>query len=276
MSKTARTKSLLSFYSAFSLIELLIVISVITLLIGLALPSLSRTRAIAKQTVCQSRLRQWGLAFEIYANQNNGFYPHIDGRDRTPSNPSTEAELADYYSGWIDVLPPLMNEKPWRDYDYWYKPDKNTIFQCPSARLASNENYKYRPRRSGYFSYAMNSCLELDENCWPPYGSEGSDWHMPSFLKTISIRNPPRLILLFDQLLDPEKGYGSKINNPTAGKYCGSYPKAFSARHAKPGKILGGMVLFCDYHVELKTSVWKSQWPDDLEVPPLGDIDWYP
>jgi hypothetical protein len=122
----------------------------------------------------------------------------------------------------------------------------------------------------------MNSCLELDENCWPPYGSNGSDWYMPSFLKTTSIRNPPRLILLFDQLLDPEKGYGSKINNPTAGKYCGSYPKAFSARHAKPGGILGGMVLFCDYHVELKSTVWKQQWPDDLEVPPSGDIDWYP
>ncbi len=262
--------------SAFSLIEILVVISVIALLIGLALPAMSRTRAIARQTICQSRLRQWGLAFEIYVNQNEGFYPHIDGRDRTPSNPTTDAERADYYFGWIDVLPPLMGEKSWRNYDYWQKPGKNTIFQCPSARLASDESYKYRPRRSGYFSYAMNSCLELDENCWPPYGNDGSDWYMPSFLKTTSIRNPTRLILLFDQLLDPEKGYGGKINNPTAGKYCGSYPKAFSARHAKPGGLLGGMVLYCDYHVELKASVWKPQWPEDMEVPPLGDRDWYP
>ena len=69
MRKTARIKSQSSFYSAFSLIELLAVISVTTLLIGLALPALSRTRAIAKQAVCQSRLRQWGLAFEIYAHR---------------------------------------------------------------------------------------------------------------------------------------------------------------------------------------------------------------
>jgi len=95
-------------------------------------------------------------------------------------------------------------------------------------------------------------------------------------LNVNSIRNPARLILLFDQLLDPEKGYGGKMFNATAGKYCGSYPKAFSVRHAKPGGLLGGSILYADYHIEWKTSVWKSNWPFDLEVPPLGDLDWYP
>jgi len=261
---------------AFSLIEMLVVISIVSLLFGLILPALSRTRAIARQTICQGRLRQWGLAFEAYAVDHDGFYPHIDGRDRTASDPQTDAERADYYSGWIDVLPPLMGEKPWRDYDYGDKPGRKTIFQCPTAELAPDESYKYRPRRSGYFSYAMNSCLELDENCWPPHGAQGTDWRMPSFLNSTSIRKPARLILLFDQLLDPEKGYGGTVRNPTAGKYCGSYPKAFSARHARAGGLLGGSVLYCDYHVRWVPSVWKSHWPDDLEVPPLGDPDWYP
>ena len=276
MSKTAKAASWPAVGYAFSLVELLVVISIIALLIGLILPALGRARSIAKQTACQSRLRQWGLAFETYAVENDSYYPHIDGRDRTPSNPQTDAELADYYFGWIDVLPPLMGEKPWRDYDFWQKPGTNTIFQCPSAELAPDKNYKYRPRRSGYFSYAMNSCLELDGNCWAPHGSEGTDWHMPSFLIKTSIRNPARLILLFDQLLDPAKGYGGGQYNATAGKYCGSYPKAFSARHARPGGVLGGSVLYCDSHVQWVPSVWKSQWPDDLEVPPLGDSDWYP
>jgi len=274
--KTSKVRSRRALDSAFSLVELLVVVSVIALLMGLVLPALSRARLTAKQTVCQSRLRQWGLAFEIYAVENEGFYPHIDGRDRTSSDPRTYAELADYYFGWIDVLPPLMGAKAWRDHDYWQKPGTGTVFQCPTAKLAPDESYKYRPRRSGYFSYAMNSCLELDENCWAPYGCEGTDWCMPSFLKVTSIRNSARLILLFDQLLDPEKGYGGMKYNPTAGKYCGSYPKAFSARHAKPGGLLGGSILHCDYHVGWQSSVWKSEWPDDLEVPPLGDPDWFP
>lgn len=261
---------------AFSLVELLVAISVIALLIGLGLPAMNRTKAIAQQTLCQSRLRQWAMAFEIYTMDNKGFFPHVDGRDRTSSNPQTDSERADYYFGWIDVIPPLMGEKPWRDYDYGKKPGQDTIFQCPSARLVSDESYKYRPRRTGYFSYAMNSCLELDENCWPPYGSIETDWQMFSFLNMSSIRNSARLILLFDQLLDPEKGYGGKMFNATAGKYCGSYPKSFSARHARPKGLLGGSILYTDYHVGWKTSVWKSDWPDDLEVPPLGDLDWYP
>jgi hypothetical protein len=258
--------------------EMLVVISIISLLLAVLLPALSRAKTLARQTVCQTRLHQWGLAFEVYAAGNNSSYPHIDGRDRTealPANPDPE-DIADWYFGWVDVLPPLMAEKPWRDHDYWEKPGTDTIFQCPSAALAPDKCYTYRPRRTGYFSYAMNSCLELDKNCWPPHGCTGADWHMPSFLKTTSIRSPSRLILLFDQLLDPEKGYGGKKYNATAGQYCGSYPKAFSARHAKPGGLLGGSILYCDYHVEWKESVWKQDWPDGLEVPPLGDLDWYP
>lgn len=262
----------------FTLVEVLIVISIISLLIGLVLPALRRANALAMQTVCQTRLRQWGLAFEMYSAGNDGFYPHIDGRDRIselPAEPRPE-DIADYYFGWVDVVPPLTGHKAWREYEYGDKPGKETIFQCPAAELSPPEYYKYRPRRTGYFSYAMNSCLELDRNCWPPYGAGGTDWPMPSFLKTSLIRQPSRLILLFDQLLDPEKGYGGTGYNPSAGHYCGSYPKAFSARHAKPGGLLGGSILYCDYHVECKQTVWKPEWPDDLEVPPQGDPDWYP
>lgn len=261
---------------AFSIIELMVVIAVISLLLCLILPSLNRARAAARQTLCQSRLRQWSLAFELYIDANDGYYPHTDGRDRTESNPITDADLADYYSGWVDVLPPFMEQTPWRNHDYYNKPGTDTIFQCPSARLAPDEFYKYRPLRTGYFSYAMNSCLELDENCWPPYEYDGLDWRMPSFLKKTLIKSPSHLVLLFDQLLDPTKGYGGDAYDASAGKYCGSYPKAFSARHARRYNSLGGNILYTDSHIEWKQTVWKEQWSDDLEVPPAGDFDWYP
>ena len=112
--------------SAFTLIELLVVIAVISLLMSIALPVFSRTRAAAYQAICQSRLHQWALAFEGYATQNNGFYPHIDGWDYNDGN-------ADNY-GWVDMLPPLLGEKRWRDYKIWEKPKKG-FFQCPAARL---------------------------------------------------------------------------------------------------------------------------------------------
>ena len=252
--------------SAFTLVEMLVVVSVISLLLAITLPVLGRAKAAAYQVVCQSRLHQWALAFEGYATGNNGLYPHIDGLDRGD-------DLADEF-GWVDMLPPLFGEKRWRDYKLWNKPGKKTIFQCPMAELAGG-NYNYNPQKIGFFSYAMNSCLELDKNCWPPYDQPNGN-NMPSFLNAGSIKMPSRVILLFEQLLDPQKGYNNKGINRSAGRYCGSYPKAFSAQHPKQRGRLGGNILFCDYHIEWTASVWKSEWPDDLEVPPRSDKDWFP
>lgn len=280
MKKTTRSCILCPDVCAFSLVELLVVISIISLLMSIILPALERSKSLAKQTICQSRLRQWGLAFEAYCTENNGFYPHIDGRDRTEIDPQTPEEIADYYYGWVDVLPTFIGLKPWRDYALYNKPGTDTIFQCPSAIILNGANYNYPVDRVGYFSYAMNSCLELDDNCWPPNfpytDPTGGTNNMPSFLNTAWIRFPSRVILLYDQLLDPALGYDGIRLNRSAGRYCGAYPREFSARHRKGNNGLGGSILFCDYHVEWKKSVWKEDWPDDLEVPPRNDTNWFP
>ena len=252
-------------YQGFSLIELLVVIAITAILVAIIAPSLSRARAGAMMVRCQHQLKQWGTAFEMYATANEGFYPHADGLDR-------DKDWTDHF-GWVDVLPPLMGSKPWRDHPPYSRPDAGTIFQCPAARLAGEAAYAYRPKRDGYFSYAMNSCLELDENCWP---ADGGSEPMPSFLKTDRIVKPYRVVLLFEQLLRPSLGYGGQARYPTAGKYCGSYPKAFSARHARSGESLGGSIMHCDYHVEFRSTVWKPDWPADLEVPPREDPEWFP
>ncbi len=262
----------------FTLVELLVVLSIVSLLCAMLMPALGRAKAAARQTVCQSRLRQWGLAFAMYAPENAGYYPHTDGRDRSgDEEPFTPEGKADYWFGWVDVLAPLLGAKPWRDHSPGAYPGSKSVFQCPAGRLAPTSLYAYKPLRNGYFSYAMNSCLELDANCWAPYGQPGGN-DMPSFLNTARIRTPDRAILLFDQLLDPRKGYGGDTLNRSAGRNCGSYPKAFSASHARSEGTLGGLILYCDYHVTWRPTVWKAEWPatPDFEAPPRDDPDWYP
>jgi len=52
----------------FTLIELLIVITIITILAGTMLPALSRARGVAKLTVCTENLKQIGVAQSMYSS----------------------------------------------------------------------------------------------------------------------------------------------------------------------------------------------------------------
>jgi prepilin-type N-terminal cleavage/methylation domain-containing protein/prepilin-type processing-associated H-X9-DG protein len=59
---------------AFTLVELLVVITVLTVLLALLMPALSGARAQAWALVCRSNLRQLVLANSGYASENDGFY----------------------------------------------------------------------------------------------------------------------------------------------------------------------------------------------------------
>jgi prepilin-type N-terminal cleavage/methylation domain-containing protein/prepilin-type processing-associated H-X9-DG protein len=262
----------------FTLIELLVVISVISMLMAVLLPSLQAARDRAKRTVCACRLKQWAVAFNCYAAENNDAWPHCDGLDRGPRSTDdpriSKEDLADWH-GWMDVLPPMIDLEAWRDYPRYQRPGQNTFYQCPAAEpLDAPGMYSYRPEREGYFSYAMNSCLELDKNAWPP--PENYGYPMPSFLDTAKIKCPQRVYVLFDQLLDPRKGFDANIVYRGAGKYSGSYPKSFSARHRAGESELGGNMLHADGHVDWLRRVWKRDWGDEVEVPPRDDPNWYP
>ena len=59
---------------AFTLMELLVVISIIALLMGILMPSLATAKAQAKAVVCRSNMRQLLLANFGYSLENDGYY----------------------------------------------------------------------------------------------------------------------------------------------------------------------------------------------------------
>ena len=56
---------------AFTLVELLVVISIIAMLMAILLPSLGRAREQAERTVCMANLRSIGQGLHTYANDND-------------------------------------------------------------------------------------------------------------------------------------------------------------------------------------------------------------
>ncbi|MBE3142378.1 MAG: type II secretion system protein [Planctomycetes bacterium] len=90
----------------FTLVELLVVISVIGLLMGILLPALGKVRGSAYRTYCMSNLRQIGVAFRSYLDDNRDIFPLACAYPWD----ITDANDSDYAPPITKVLAPILKE----------------------------------------------------------------------------------------------------------------------------------------------------------------------
>lgn len=128
--------------AGFTLVELMVVVSIIALLISILTPSLSQARHEARIVACMSNQRQIMVSMELYAKSFDGSWP-------APTN-------ADGDQFWhLNHLYPFLYPR-YTDLDP--TPDelvRETIFACPSANEVEASTGLQR-------SYGMNAALLTD------------------------------------------------------------------------------------------------------------------
>lgn len=96
---------------AFTLVELLVIVALISLLLGILLPSLGKSIRQARSAVCKSNLRDLYRALDMYQTDNNGWLPTVDSATAFRSADSWAARLFERNRAGIGVL--ICPDDPW-------------------------------------------------------------------------------------------------------------------------------------------------------------------
>ncbi len=223
--------------NGFTLVELLVVITIISILAGLMLPALAKAKAAAQQTACVSNHKQLSIAILSYTDNYDNWLPAHGG---LAAGGGTGIEPGNYVSAglgnWINKLLPMVGLKPG-----WESPVESDsanpqrwgrgIFHCPvkGAELGVSGTRWYGGMVINQYVVGKNMLTDGFSYVYPPR-------------RMRSIKAPSVLVLAGDGV-DASVAY-----NPWTpwkmGYTLGDPHEIYAGRHNGRGNYL-----WCDLHV---------------------------
>ncbi len=210
----------------FTLIELLVVIAIIAILAAILFPVFARAREKARQSSCQSNMKQIGLATLMYVQDYDETMPAF--RYNYQGNSSAR------YFGFYDAQYPYM---------------KNVqIFVCPSGSYTFTWRRDELPNATGPYGRSITISYSV------PYGISGSVWNYSGEgVKLADIAEPATTIMMMEAAnpyLSPEERVGFNTDGtPIPANEQGEVGRV---RYRHNNQI---NFLYCDGHVKTDTQL---------------------